>query len=116
MGQTGERKLRIGRVFSLIEAAKVRSRSRSVETVVVIENSHPHELFPEAWKTNQLASIEGAKASGSFGWRAFGGVDDLSPFLVGTFGGAHPDPFAFVDERRNLHHQTGLELRRLRHV
>jgi hypothetical protein len=46
MGQPGEFKLRRRSVFSLVKPAKIRRRGRTVETMIVVENSHPHEWCP----------------------------------------------------------------------
>ena len=40
----------------------------------------------------------------------------LGAFEVGRFRSGHANLFAFVDERRDLHYQSGFQLRRFGHV
>ncbi len=55
VSQAGEFKVGARSVLSLVKAAKISRRGRTVETVIVIENSHPHEFMSA--KRGKLSSL-----------------------------------------------------------
>jgi large-conductance mechanosensitive channel len=55
VSQAGEFKIGAWSVFIAVKTAKVSRRGSTVETVVVIENSHPHEFM--SLKRGKLSSL-----------------------------------------------------------
>ena len=55
VGQAGEFKLGAWSVLFLIKAAEISRRGRAVKTVIVVENSHPHEFM--SVKRGKLSSL-----------------------------------------------------------
>src|SRR5580704_14712316 len=64
MGESGKVEGRARVVFAFEEAAEERGGCGPVETMIVIQDSHPHAIQTHrSWKTLQVASRQGSNAS-----------------------------------------------------